>query len=133
MERVQTGIMGKLNSYKELLVWQKSMELVEEIYKLTAEFPKSEIYGLVNQMRRAAVAIPSNIAEGYKRQHLPEYIQFLFVANSSAAELETQIIISSKLEQTKHLDYSKAVSLLNEVMSMLHVLIQSLRSKRTVP
>jgi len=109
------------------------MELVEEIYKLTAEFPKSEIYGLVNQMRRAAVAIPSNIAEGYKRQHLPEYIQFLFVANSSAAELETQIIISSKLEQTKHLDYSKAVSLLNEVMSMLHVLIQSLRSKRTVP
>jgi len=125
--------MGKLNSYKELLVWQKSMELVEEIYKLTAKFPKSEIYGLVNQMRRAAVAIPSNIAEGYKRQYLPEYIQFLSVANSSAAELETQVVISSKLEQTKHLDYSKALSLLDEVMSMFHVLIQSLKSKKTVP
>src|SRR4030042_2949164 len=109
------------------------MELVEEIYKLTAKFPKSEIYGLVNQMRRAAVGIPSNIAEGYKRQYLPEYIQFLSVANSSAAELETQVVISSKLEQTKHLDYSKALNLLDEVMSMFHVLIQSLKSKKTVP
>ena len=125
--------MAKLNSYKDLLVWQKSIELVKEIYNLTSKFPKSEIYGLVNQMRRAAVAIPSNIAEGDKRQHLPEYIQFLSVANSSAAELETQLIISSQLDKTKNLDYSRAFSLLSEVMSMLHVLIENLKLKKIVP
>jgi len=125
--------MTKLNSYKDLLVWQKSIDLVKEVYKLTTNFPKTEIYGLTNQMRRAAVAIPSNIAEGYKRQYLPEYIQFLSIANSSAAELETQLIISAELEETKKLGYSKVFSLLTEVMSMLHVLIENLKEKRTVP
>ena len=109
------------------------MELVKEVYKLAAKFPKSEIYGLANQMRRAAVGIPSNIAEGYKRQHLPEYIQFLSVANGSAAELETQLIISEQLEITKQLDYSKAADLLSEVLKMLHVLLEKLKIKKTIP
>ena len=72
-----------LTSYKELTVWQKSIELVVEVYRITDSFPKSELYGLVSQMRRAAVSIPSNIAEGYSRGHRPEYIQFIRVAFGS--------------------------------------------------
>jgi four helix bundle protein len=86
-----------LKSYKELKVWQKSIELVKEIYRITNGFPRNEIYGLVIQMRRAAVSIPSNIAEGYSRKNLKEYLQFLRVAYSSSAELETQLIIAKDL------------------------------------
>ena len=71
--------MAKLKSYKDLIVWQKAMDLVLEIYKLTKSFPQSEIYGLTSQMRRAAVAIPSNIAEGYCRKHVKEYIHFFLI------------------------------------------------------
>ena len=74
-----------------------SVELVKKIYLITKDFPKEEIYGLVNQMRRSAVSIPSNIAEGKTRQHKNEYIQFLYVALASCAELETQIVISKEL------------------------------------
>ena len=79
----------KLTSYKELLVWQKSIELVRNVYAATKQFPKEELYALSSQMRRAAVSVPSNIAEGYMRQGLGEYIQFLKIAEASAAELET--------------------------------------------
>ena len=87
----------QLESYKQLTVWQRSIELVKEIYKVTEKFPKSELYGLVSQMRRSAISIPSNIAEGYKRKNLDEYVQFLSITDASAAELETQIIISKNL------------------------------------
>ena len=120
----------KLQSYKDLIVWQKSTELVIEIYNLTRLFPKSEIYGLVSQMRRAAIAIPSNIAEGYRRNHIKEYIQFLYVANGSASELETQIDIARKLVETKDLNYLKCENLINEVLKMLTVLISKLETKR---
>ncbi|HOX54045.1 MAG: four helix bundle protein [Candidatus Omnitrophica bacterium] len=120
----------KLQSYKDLIVWQKSIELVIEIYNLTRLFPKSEVYGLVSQMRRAAIAIPSNIAEGYRRKHIKEYIQFLYVANGSASELETQIDIARKLEETIDLDYSKCDNLIAEVLKMLNVLIAKLETKR---
>lgn len=86
-----------MKSHKELIVWQKSMELAEEVYKITSKLPKAETYGISSQMQRAAVAIPSNIAEGAKRSHTLEYIQFLSIANGSAAELETQLILSKKL------------------------------------
>jgi len=85
-----------MNSYRDLIVWQKSIELVIEIYHLTDLFPKSEIYGLTSQMRRCAVSIPSNIAEGYSRKHRQEYIHFIRIALSSGAELETQIVIAKK-------------------------------------
>ncbi|MCX6765830.1 MAG: four helix bundle protein [Candidatus Moranbacteria bacterium] len=81
--------MKRSNSYKNLIVWQKAIDLVGDIYKLTEKFPKSEMYGLSSQMQRAAVAIPSNIAEGQKRTHKKEFIQFLYVSYSSGAELET--------------------------------------------
>jgi len=103
------------------------MNLVEEIYKLTSKFPSTEMYGLVSQMRRAAVSIPSNIAEGQKRKDLPEYIQFLRIANGSAAELETQVIIPKRIYQK--LDYRNAESLIEEVQKMLTVLIKTLHEK----
>ncbi|MFZ5800792.1 MAG: four helix bundle protein [Candidatus Omnitrophota bacterium] len=119
----------KIESYKDLLVWQKSMVLVVEIYKLTKSFPKSELYGLTSQMRRAALAIPSNVAEGYRRRHTKEYLRFLTIANGSAAELETQICAAKSLEDTGDLDYSKVDNLLLEILKMLNVLISKLGMK----
>ncbi len=114
-----------LQSFKDLLVWQRSIDLVDEVYIITKQFPKSETYALSSQMQRAAVSIPSNIAEGYKRNHRPEFIQFLSIANASTAELETQIIISKI--QYPACDYKRAESLLTEVQKMLHVLINKLK------
>lgn len=99
------------------------MDLVKEIYRLSEQFPKEEIYGLTSQMRRAVVAIPSNIAEGYLRRHRKEFAQFLSIALGSAAELETQIIICKSLQKFQVADFSKAEALLTEVMKMLYVLI----------
>lgn len=90
--------MTYLKSYKELIVWQRSIELVEEIFILTGNFPKSELYGIVSQIRRAAISIPSNIAEGYGRKSTKEYSQFYSIAYGSALELETQLIIAKKLK-----------------------------------
>jgi len=118
-----------MNSYKDLIVWQKSIDLVVEIYRLTDLFPKSEIYGLTNQMRRSAVSIPSNIAEGYNRKHRQEYIQFIRIAFGSGAELETQIIIVKRLELVLSNRLKKVESLLVEVMKMLNKLNSSLVAK----
>lgn len=115
-------------SYKELIVWQRSMQLVFEVYKTTALMPNEERFGLVSQKRRAAVSIPSNIAEGYKRRKLGEYIQFLSIADASAAELETQILISKELYP--HINYTKEEALLLEVQKMMVVMIQKLNAKR---
>ena len=120
----------KTNSYKDLVIWQKSMELVVEIYALTKQFPKSESYGLASQMQRAVVSIPSNIAEGYRRSHLPEYIQFLSIGYGSGAELETQVEICKRIPQLKFLKYKRADELLNEIMRMFNVLIAKLSAKR---
>ncbi|MBI2333117.1 MAG: four helix bundle protein [Chloroflexi bacterium] len=86
-----------MKSYRDLLIWQKGIALVKKIYLETARFPDSERYGLTNQIRRAAVSVPSNIAEGQARQHSGEFRQFLFIALGSIAELETQILISQDL------------------------------------
>lgn len=116
-----------LQSYKELTVWQKSISLVQAVYSLTSKFPKEEVYGLSSQMRRAAISIPSNIAEGQRRKDIPEFLQFLRIADASSAELETQLIISKKLYPK--LDYSLSEGLLEEVQKMLNVLISKLELK----
>jgi len=85
-----------IHSYKELIVWQKGLDLVFAVYKLTSFFPKEETYGLISQMRRAAVSIPSNIAEGRERGTKKDYLQFLRIAKGSSAELETQILVAEK-------------------------------------
>ena len=117
----------RINSYKDLIVWQKSMDLVVEIYKLTEFFPKSEIYGLTSQMRRCSVSIPSNIAEGRRRNSKKDYHHFLIIAYGSGAELETQIEIAKRLQFNKNIDFIKVDSLLNEVMRMLNKILSTLR------
>lgn len=117
-----------LRSYKELIVWQKAIELVEEIYALTRLLPRDELYGLISQMRRSAVSIPSNIAEGYKRRGLGEYIRFLCIADGSGAELETQLIIAQRQFPSVHCE--RSLTLLDEVQRMLTSMIQKLENKR---
>lgn len=111
-----------MESFRQLIVWQKSIKLVIEVYKLTEKFPKSETYGLCSQMRRAAVAIPSNIAEGKKRKTKKDFLHFLRIADGSGAELETQIVIAKELYPK--LDFSKVDNLLLEVQKMLITIIK---------
>jgi four helix bundle protein len=113
-----------MKTYKDLIVWQKSIQLVEEIYKVTELFPKEEIFGLTSQIRRSAVSIPSNIAEGKMRMTPKEFRHFLIIAYGSGAEIETQIIIAKRLPKTEKLDYSKIDNLLDEIMRMLNKLIR---------
>ncbi|MFA6255461.1 MAG: four helix bundle protein [Patescibacteria group bacterium] len=120
--------MAQIVTYKQLIVWQKAMELVLEVYGLTEKFPKSEIYGLTSQIRRSAVSIPSNIAEGRRRGSRKSFHCFLLIAFGSGAELETQIEIARNLPKTKDLDYSKPDQLLDEVMRILNKMINNLRS-----
>lgn len=115
-----------MKTYKDLIVWEKSIELVIQIYKITDEFPKDEIFGLTSQIRRAVVSIPSNIAEGKMRGGNTEFKRFLFIALASGAELETQLIIAKKLPKTQKLDYNKVDLLLEEIMKMLNKLISQL-------
>jgi four helix bundle protein len=119
---------SRIHSYKDLIVWQKSMDLVVEIYKITELFPKSEQYGLTSQMRRSSVSIPSNIAEGRKRGSRKDYRQFLIVAYGSGAELETQIEVAKRLKFVDDDKLRKADNLLSEVMKMLNKMISNLKS-----
>lgn len=118
-----------LHSYKDLIVWQRSIELVVAVYELTEKFPKEEMYGLTLQMRRAAVSIASNIAEGRFRGTKKDFLQYLRISYSSGAELETQIIIAKKLPKTNNLDYSKVDSFLEEAMKMLNKMIRNFNPK----
>ncbi len=118
-----------IHSYKELIVWQRAMELVAETYDVTEGFPKEETYGLVSQMRRAAVSIPSNIAEGRHRGTKKEFIQFLRIALGSTGELETQMEIAKMLPKTKKINFSRSESLLLETGRMLRSMIQKLNPK----
>jgi four helix bundle protein len=119
--------MSLLQSYKQLIVWQKSMELAETVYKVTELFPKTELYGLVSQIRRAVVSIPSNIAEGYGRSSPKEYGQFYSIAYGSLLELETQLTLSSRLDFLSSNDLQKTNSLIEEISKMLHVMILKTR------
>ena len=113
-------------SFKGLVVWQKSVELVVLTYEITKLLPKSESYGLVSQMQRAAVSIPSNIAEGYMRNNRKEYIQFCSIAAGSAAELETQMLLVNRLYES--VDTVEAANYLSQIQKMLHVLIGKLKT-----
>ena len=115
-----------MNTYKDLIVWKKSIQLSVAMYKLTEKFPKEELFGLTSQMRRAAVSIASNIAEGKLRGGKKECRQFFFIAFASGGELETQITISRQLVKTKNLDYTEVDKLLEEVMKILNTMITKL-------
>ena len=116
-----------IQSYRDLIVWQKAMELVTELYQITRIFPAEEMFGLVSQMRRAAVSIPSNIAEGYGRASTGEYKQFLGHARGSLWEVETQILIAQKLAYVGEQDSARLLNLAMETGRILHGLLASLQ------
>ena len=118
--------MTTIQSYRDLIVWQKSMDLIIMVYRLTEQFPKSEIYGLSSQMRRASISISSNIAEGKARGTRKDYRHFPLTALGSGAELETQIEIAKRLSFANHSDFLKIDTVLEEIMKMLTVLIKKL-------
>jgi len=116
----------KIRNFRDLNVWQLGKTLSMEIYKLTRLFPHEELYGLVSQMRRAAVSIPVNIAEGFNRFHNKEYRQFLYIALGSCAELETQLEIACDMEYLKISDRDKVLENINHEVRMLKNLIKKL-------
>jgi len=118
-----------INSYKDLKVWQYGIDITEEIYTSTQTFPKSEIYGLCSQMQRAAVSIPSNIAEGHARNSTKEFLRFLSIALGSIAELETQIILAERLNYLKPEKSILMQKKLNELGKMIRGLQKSLKAK----
>ena len=113
--------------YKDLTVWQKAMDLTTEIYRLTQKLPKEELYGLTNQLRRAAVSIPSNIAEGNGRASTGDYVRFLIMARGSNAEVETQLLLSVRLDYLTQSDIEETLSLNDEIGKMLTAMIKKLR------
>ena len=118
-----------MKTHKDLEVWQKSIELVTNVYKLTSNFPNEEKYGLVSQLRRSAGSIPSNIAEGAARQTNKEYIQFLYVSLGSLMELETQLIISKNIELISGETLNDLQFKLKEIGKMLNGLITYRKNK----
>jgi four helix bundle protein len=117
-----------MNSYKDLIVWQKAIELVKVVYQLTKNFPESERFGLTNQMRRASVSIPSNIAEGYYRHQRNEYRRFCLISLASGAELETQIIIAQELQFASSTELSDVYELLTSILKLLNRLSRALEN-----
>ena len=120
-----------VNSYRGLLVWHRGMDLVESIYQATKAFPRHEIYGLTAQMRRAAVSVPSNIAEGHGRRHLGDYLHHLSIANGSLFELETQLLVAQRLTYLSPSDTEAALRISGELGRMLAGLARALRRRAT--
>ncbi|MCK4306919.1 four helix bundle protein [candidate division WOR-3 bacterium] len=119
-----------LRNYKDLKVWQKAYNLCLKAYKITTKFPSEERYGLTSQIRRASISIPSNIAEGYSRKHLQEYIHFLWIAYGSGAELETQLMLSKDIGYLNEEDFNDLILDYREVERMLSALAKSLEAKK---
>jgi four helix bundle protein len=108
--------------FRDLRVWKDGMDLVEQVYRLTRDFPKQELYGVTNQLRRAAVSIPSNIAEGQARTHVKEYLQFLSTAKGSLAEVQTQLEIGARLEYLTPKQLEQVLQQADVLSRQLHAL-----------
>jgi len=119
----------EIKTFKDLKVWQKAYSLVLEVYKASKNFPSEERFGLTSQIRRAAVAIPSNIAEGYARRYLKQYIQFLYIAYGSGAEIETQLMLAKDLGYLKEEKFKELIEKYYEIERMLMGLIKDLEKK----
>jgi four helix bundle protein len=115
-----------MHDYKKLKIWKESVDFAVQIYKLTASFPKEEVYGLVDQLRRASVSVPSNIAEGSKRSTKKDFKHFLTIAHGSGAEVETQLLISKELTFITEKKYLELATKLDEIMRMLAVFSKSI-------
>jgi len=117
------------NDYRQLIVWQKAMDFVEVLYRTTALFPKEELYGLTAQMRRAAVSIPSNIAEGQGRDTAADFVRFLSIARGSVKEVETQVLIARRLGYVDHDKETELTASTDELSRLLTGLKASLSNK----
>ena len=124
--------MGEYRTYRDLDVWKKARSFVKEVYLVTRNFPKDEMYGLMSQMRRCAVSIPSNIAEGYGRQFKKETIQFLHIARGSLFELETQLFIASDLSYIDEECLEKFLMQLDDCKKLLNGLIKYFENKESL-
>lgn len=122
----------KAKHYKELQIWQKGMALAKLVYQLTKKFPDEEKFGLVSQMRRASVSVPSNIAEGQARQGTREFLQFLSHASGSLAEVETQVLLSVELGFCRQVDVEPVNACIAELQKMLAAIRQKLSEKAMV-
>jgi len=120
------GMAGKIRTYRDLDIWKASIQLVKDVYKLTEQFPKQEVYGLVSQMRRAGVSIPSNVAEGFRRYHNKEYKQFLYISLGSCAELETQATIARELAYISEDKETALLEKLDHISRMISNLLKKL-------
>ncbi|MEN8126262.1 MAG: four helix bundle protein [Planctomycetota bacterium] len=120
--------MKNVQSYRDLLVWQKSMTFVTEVYAITSKYPVSEQYGLTSQTRRSAVSIPSNIAEGYGRNSTSDYVRFLRVSRGSLYELQTQLEIAMNLKYISKDEFANTLSRSDEISKMMFGLIRSVES-----
>ena len=118
-----------MRNYRELVVWQKAMVLTEVIYRSVKKLPREEMYSLGDQMRRAAVSVPSNIAEGQARNSTKEFVQFLSIARGSVAELETQLTLCERFAYLSHEESNEAIGLCDEISKMLTALISTLSTK----
>ena len=127
--RPNPNMNDKIKSYKDLVVWQKSLTLVKLVYQLTRSFPADEKFGLVSQMRRAAVSVPSNLAEGHARNTTGEFIQFISHAEGSLAELETQVILAVELGFCSSTEAQPLHGLIEEIQKMANALRGSLASR----
>lgn len=121
-----------MSSHKDLIVWQKSIEFVTNIYLVTKSFPKEELFGLTSQLRRAAVSIASNIAEGSGRKHEKELIQFLYIALGSSSEIETQLLIAKNINYIDEQIYVSLNNMLSEISKMLIGFIRKLESNQKI-
>ncbi|HUY68444.1 MAG TPA: four helix bundle protein [Alphaproteobacteria bacterium] len=126
-----TVINMPVNSHKDLAVWQKAMDLVVKIYSLTKQFPRDELYSLTNQIRRAAISIPSNIAEGKAKRSKRDFVNFIAIARGSAAELETQLLISQRLAYISVEQARPVLDDINEIGRMLSGLLSKLEAAST--
>jgi four helix bundle protein len=118
-----------MKSFRELRVWQKALDLVENIYVLTRSFPREETYGLMSQIRRAVVSVPSNIAEGHTRHHIKEYLHHLSMSQASLAELETQLEVANRLKYILPHELKELLLEINSLGKQLYALRNSLMRK----
>lgn len=124
--------MSNIKSYKDLLIWQKGIDIVTDLYQLVENFPKEELYALSSQLKRAAVSIPSNIAEGYGRNSTQSYIHFVSISRGSLFELETQLLVAQKLKFIKNETlFSNIMNQITEETKMINSFINKLESSKT--
>lgn len=122
--------MAEVNTFRDLQIWQKSMSMVTSIYQTTSSFPKSEMFSLTSQIRRSAVSVPSNIAEGFGRRSLGDYLRFLQIAFGSLFELQTQIEIAANLNYLQKTEFDQLYSQSREIERMMSSMIQKLKLKQ---